>query len=133
MEHPMHFRFLAGVLAAGGIFWGFLCSVFMFHNLATLIFIPGYIITVGYIVRCCYTPRLLWRRVIWGTSAVVQGAWLISIMGICIFSVYSDLRHAGDVEDDVLPIIFDSLWWAFAFGISIYGFWFDKRQISSHD
>jgi hypothetical protein len=126
MEHPMRFRFLAGVLAAGGIFWGLLASgvILHFHTTASLVFIPSYIITAGYIIRCIYTPQLLWRRVIWGASAIVQGLWLVSIVGICIWFYFEE---GGSLEDYILHPIIAWVWWTFALGVSIYGFRFDKR------
>src|ERR1700677_1270816 len=93
LEHPKDFRILAGLLAAGGIFWGLLCLENIDYSLHSLIFIPGYIITVGYIVRCFYTPRLFWLRVIWGSSAIVQGAWLVWII--------AELTHEGLRNKDV--------------------------------
>jgi hypothetical protein len=123
----MHFRFLAGVLAVGGILWGVPLSGIFAHGVdwSWLIFIPGYIITVGYIIRCVYTPRLSWRRVIWGASSIVQGAWLVSIIAAMI---YGELRYGGVTAADVFgPIVF-WLWWIFALGISIYALRFDKIQ-----
>jgi hypothetical protein len=122
MEHPMKFRFLAGLLAAGGVLWGLLASAFVFRTLASLVFIPGYIITVGYIIRCFSTPRLSWRRVIWGASVFVQGAWVIFYFG-----AYGVMYSSGDSHSvgDVANLM--TLWWIFALGISIYGYRFDKR------
>jgi len=119
----MKFRFLAGVLAAGGIGWGFwsVVAIVTFHTLASLIFIPGCIITVGYIVRCFRTPQLSWRRVIWGASALVQGAWLVTFIVALI--------SQGHISaDDVFSPIVAWVWWIFALGVSIYGLCYDKRQ-----
>ena len=128
MQHPTHFRFLAGVLAAGGIFWGLLSAAAIKGSgslVVSLVFIPGYIITLGYIIRCVYTPRLLWRRMIWGASTFVQGAWLVSIIAAMI---YGELRYGGVTAADVFGPIVCWLWWIFALGTSIYAVRFDKIQ-----
>jgi hypothetical protein len=133
MEHPMHFRFLAGVLAAGGILWGILsvAASTMSQSIVTwLVFMPGYIITIGYIIRCIYTPQILWRRVIWGASTLVQGLWVVFYFGALGYGV---LRYGVGVSSgDSISIIGDvanlfMLWWIFALCISIYGYRFDKR------
>jgi hypothetical protein len=117
MEHPMKFRFLAGLLAAGGIFWSVLSL-----GAISLVFIPGYIITLGYIVRCICTPRLSWRRVIWGASVFVQGAWLLFYFGAYGFTFSSGDSHSiADVAN-----LF-TLWWIVALSVSIYAYRFDKR------
>ena len=128
----MHFRFLAGVLAAGGILWGLLSVGAIGINGFSLIFIPGYIITLGYIIRCVYTPRLLWRRMLWGASALVQGAWLIFYFGTLVYGALryavgsrsSDSGSSDSIIGDVVnPFTF---WWIFALAISIYGYRSDK-------
>lgn len=76
-----------------------------------LLFSPGYIVTIGYIIRACYLPSLELRRVIWGASALVQGAW---------FSWFA----VGDFSHGMHGFAFEwisLLWWAFAFLASIYG------------
>ena len=122
MEHPTKFRFLAGLLAAGGVLWGLLASAVMFRTLASLVFIPGYFVTAGYFVRCIYTPRLSWRRMIWGSSAFVQGAWLFIVTVFLVCPAF----HEGHITADDIPFI-PLVWWIAAFSISIYGFLYDKR------
>jgi hypothetical protein len=127
MEHPMHFRFLAGVLAAGGILW--VIALTSFHDdLTFLIAVPGFITTAGYVFRCFNASRLSWRRWIWGVSAVTHGAWLISMICGCFFVVYTSLGRGGDIEYALIAIGLFSLWSMFAFPISIYGLRFDTRQ-----
>jgi hypothetical protein len=128
----MKFRFLAGVLAAGGILWGILLGGLAFENgvdWASLVLIPGYIITAGYIVRCIYTPQLSWRRVIWGASIFVQGAWLLFYFGGDLYMSLKGENNVYTTQDKIGDIInLMTLWWVFAFAISIYGLRFDKRQ-----
>src|SRR6516162_6098589 len=112
-NHEKRIRFLAGVLAAGGVFWGFWSVVVIrlsdsSHRILTLlIFLPGLIVTAGYVLRCFYTPSLYWRRLIWGISAVIQGAWMVPAVSIAIFTAPWVIMH---------PCL---LWWIAAFIISI--------------
>ena len=124
MEHPMKFRFLAGLLAAGGIFWSILSL-----GAISLVFIPGYIITLGYIVRCISTPRLSWRRAIWGASIFVQGAWLLYYFGGYFYEILRGAYNVYATQDEIGDVInLMTIWWVFAFAISIYGLRFDKTQ-----
>jgi hypothetical protein len=128
MEHLMKFKFLAGLLAAGGIFWTFFsiaASRISDSFLVSLVFVPGYIVTVGHVIRCVCTPRLSWRRVIWGASVFVQGAWLVAIISALICG---ELRYGGVAAADVFGPMVLWFWWAFALGISIHAYRFDKRQ-----
>ena len=121
----MKFKVLAGVLALGGVAWGFwsVVAIVAFHTLATLVFIPGCIITVGYIVRFSSVPQLSWRRVIWGGSALVQGAWL-AVFLVALFS-------QGHISaDDIFRPMIAWVWWVFALGVSIYGLFYDTRQVA---
>ena len=121
----MKFRFLAGLLAAGGIFFGLLSSPIMFRTRASLLFLPGYLITAGYIIRCVSNPRISWRRVIWVASVFVQGAWLFSIVAALI---YTELTKGHATADDVFSPIVAWVWWIFALGVSIHGYRFDKTR-----
>jgi hypothetical protein len=123
------FRFFAGLLAAGGMFWGLLCiGTFFDLNWGTLAFIPGYIITVGYILRCFCAPRLLWRQTIWGTSAVVQSAWLVFFISGFPYTHFQSSSESGDSITKIAALTIVLTWWIFAIAISIYGFRFDKTQ-----
>jgi hypothetical protein len=132
MAHPMHFRFLAGLLAAGGLF----CSLFSIAAsriskdfLIYLVFVPGYIITVGYVIRCVYTPQLSWRRVIWGASVFVQGAWLFFYLGVYLYMSLKGENNVASLQDKICDVINPmTFWWVFALSISIYGLRFDNKQ-----
>jgi len=53
-------RLLAVILSIGGICWGIFCLPFLFWNPSDsiLIFGPGYVVTIGYLVRACSTLSL---------------------------------------------------------------------------
>ena len=128
VEHPIRFRALAGILAAGGVFLSFMsagASMISHSMLVSLVFVPGYIITFGYIIRCVCTPRISWRRIIWGASAFVQGAWIVGIISAI---TYNELRYGGVTAGDVFGLVLEWEWWLFALCIPIYGFRFDKRE-----
>jgi hypothetical protein len=107
------FRVLAGILALGGITWGALLLGVMieaksFHGL--LLFGPGYAVTIGYVCRALLDLSLGWRRVVWGSSSLVQGAWFfVSILG------------------GRTPVAF-LLWWLVAFIVSVLGFFADGME-----
>jgi hypothetical protein len=135
MSYVVHFealRILAALLAAGGIWWGyFLHDPFMDHVrhadsfndlLGLLIFAPGYLITAGYLIRCLSKPSLAWRRVIWGASALIQGAWLIFLL----WATAARQGFFGNL-DLVGELIFGG-WWAFAFTSSVYGLAVESRK-----
>lgn len=73
-------RVVAGFLAVAGLVWSFV----LLHIIdkvenptpALLTFLPGFIVTVGYIIRALITPRRTIRRLIWFLSVLVQGGWL---------------------------------------------------------
>jgi hypothetical protein len=72
-------RIIAGLLAAGGLFWGIVLAPWIAGGdpfLATLLFGPGYIVTFAYFIRATVTPPLRLRQAIWILSILVQGAWL---------------------------------------------------------
>jgi hypothetical protein len=92
-------RLIAVVLATVGAFWGvFLVLALGPDVLLSVPFAVGYLVTAGYIVRVVTTPALGVRRLIWGASILVQGAWL------CVGVV--DLGRRG------ADLVF--WWWAFA-------------------
>jgi hypothetical protein len=125
MAHSeIRIRFLSSLLTAGGVICGLLCSVFMFRTWDSLVFLPGYIITVGYAIRCFHAPRLYWRRVIWGSSTIVQGAWAV---GVASFAIYGVLRYGGMTFADFFGFMIYYSWWIFALVVSIYGFRYDNK------
>jgi hypothetical protein len=74
-------RIIAGLLAIGGIYWGVLLLPLIPHAenqlLPLLVFGPGYVVTLGYLIRVVTSPPLRGRQVIWGFSILVQGGWLV--------------------------------------------------------
>jgi hypothetical protein len=113
------FRIIASILAVGGICWGaFLVAVI--SELAGpvawwtyCVLLPGYLITMGYIVRAVSNPPLGLRRFIWGASAIVQGAWfLFAIVGAPIRTVGMCLLIG---------------WWAGSFALSAYAVFADTK------
>jgi len=100
-------RLLVLILSIGGVAWGLLCLPFLFWNpsYAIVIFGPGYVVTVGYLVRICWRLPMGARLGIWWLSAHVQGAWLIwALMGIAEGGWF----RGGTFEWITL------LWWLFA-------------------
>jgi hypothetical protein len=65
-------RLLAILLALGGCYWGVLLSPWMLRAdvspLAIAIYGPGYLVTLGYIVRSLTTPPPPARILIWVSS-----------------------------------------------------------------
>jgi hypothetical protein len=66
-------RLLAVILSFGGVGWGMFCLPFLFWNPshAFLIFGPGYVVTVGYILLACCTLSWSKRVAMWLLSALV--------------------------------------------------------------
>jgi len=117
-------RILAGVLALGGSCWGVLLSPWLFQRdaspLAWVVFGPGYIVTIGYIIRTFSTPPLGVCRAIWVASILVQGAWFfVSIWGI------SERVAAGNTVNEPILIL---AWWLFATGASVVGLLTEKAK-----
>lgn len=106
-------RTLAVVLALGGCFWGLFVSPLLVSPLAVAVFGPGYLVTLGYIVRVVSTPSLTTRRLIWVGSLLVQGAWLAWFA----WAVIERLAAGGTVNEPLLPFA----WWAFAVLASVVG------------
>lgn len=105
------FRACAIVLAIGGIMWGVFCWG-LFGPGAFIMLAPGYVVTVGYLVRACSTPPVGWRRMIWLTSAFVQGAWLLWAM--------NTLLQGGWFRGGFSTVAL--CWWIGAFLVSGYGY-----------
>jgi len=109
------FKFLSGILALGGLCWGLFVFVLVFAPGATelgyVVFLPGYFVTFEYLLRACWTPSIELRRFIWGSSAVVQGSWLV-------FYVLS-VPIRGGIQ------LLATAWWTIAFGISVYALFKD--------
>jgi hypothetical protein len=120
-------RLLAIPLALGGCFWGFLLFPWVFRPEASLqglaIFVPGYLVTLGYIVRSAFTLPLMVRRLIWGSSILVQGSWLAFMIGSIIVEISrgGHLPHKGGD-------MFIFAWWVFATTASVAGFFVDKPK-----
>ena len=120
-------RILAGVLALGGSCWGILLSPWLFQRdaspLAWVVFGPGYVVTVGYIIRTFSTPPLGVRRLIWIASLLVQGAWLLWI----IWGISERLAAGNTVNEPILVVG----WWLFATGASVAGLVTEKAKQAS--
>jgi hypothetical protein len=116
-------RMLAGMLALGGLFWGLLLSPWLFRPeaslLAWLVFGPGYLVTLGYVIRATCTPPLAARRLIWVCSLLIQGGWLLSIA----WAEIGQLALGRSVHEPSLA----SAWWLFATVVSFVGFFAEKQ------
>lgn len=113
-------RMLALALAIGGCGWGLLLSPWLFRSdvspLAVAVFGPGYVVTLGYIVRAITTPRPTVRVFIWSSSLLVQGGWLSYVTwGI----VSAGELAAKDFANGM------TAWWAFATVVSAAGLFLD--------
>ena len=118
-RHPAIFRALAALLALGGIGWGVLLALHFPQSdkLAfALMFGPGYVVTLGYCWRALAPPDTPWRWIIWGGSALVQGAWLF-------LPIADAFKHGPSAL--VNPA---TAWWACAFAISIYALFTDTAD-----
>jgi hypothetical protein len=115
-----HLRILAALLATGGVGWGLLCLPVLLDfdpawKRALLLFVPGYLVTAGYLVRCIGRPSPTWGRAIWGASALVQGAWLAYHIGQTV--AQRDLSEYLISSAFLIP----GGWWIFSFAASVYG------------
>jgi hypothetical protein len=114
---PWFARLLAVLLALGGCFWGLLLSPWIFQPdvspAAISGFGPGYLITLGYIVRSVSTPPLMVRRLIWGASIIIQGSWLAWI----IWAICEQVIAGHTLNEPSLPVV----WWLFATVASVVG------------
>jgi hypothetical protein len=114
---PWFARLLAVLLALGGCFWGLLLSPWMLRPdvspAAVAVFGPGYLITLGYIIRSVSTPPLVVRRLIWSASIIIQGSWLAwTIWAIC-----EQVITGHTLNEPSLP----TAWWVFATAASVVG------------
>ena len=118
------FRLFASVLAFGSVLWGafgLFIIISLFRSSSSyliwslLIFGPGYIIMVGYVIRAfCTLPTTL-RRIIWAASCLVQGIWLV----LSIDTVFSLMRM-----DQFETLCIE--WWIGTLIISVYGLIADR-------
>jgi hypothetical protein len=98
-------KIIAGLLAIGGAWWGFLCLLaWVGWNPPSgiIMFGPGYFVTMGYAWRAVATPALWLRRGLWIASFFVQGGWLF----------YYLLHIEGGVVRDYFNVL--TYWWFFA-------------------
>lgn len=104
---------LASLLALRGIFWGGFLALVIGRSgwtpIAVLILGPGYAVTLGYLIRVFGNPTPGWRQTIWGSSILVQGAWLV--------------LHFIDATNHEARNLFNlpGVWWMFATVASIVG------------
>ena len=112
-------RSLAILLALGGCLWGLLLSPWLFQRdvspLAIAVFGPGYLVTLGYIVRSISTPPPGARLLIWVSSLLVQGGWLLFL----IWGVIEKLVAGGSVARDIANPA--TAWLVFATVASLVG------------
>jgi hypothetical protein len=121
-------RLLAILLALGGCYWGLLLSPMVFRRdvspLALAIFGPGYFVTLGYIIRSVSTPPKGFRLLIWLSSLLVQGAWLLGL----IWDVIEKMAAGGSVGVANIAMA----WWVFATVASMAGLIFDMADPADH-
>ena len=124
-------RSLAILLAIGGCLWGLLLSPWLLRSdvspLAVAVFGPGYLVTVGYIVRSVSTPPRAGRLLIWLSSLLVQGAWLLFLIWEVIEKVAAGRSAAHDVANVM------TAWWAFATVASVVGLLADLSKQAGPD
>jgi hypothetical protein len=115
-------RLFAILLALGGCFWGLLLAPWLFSRdvspLAIVIFGPGYVLTLGYIVRSVSTPPLATRQFLWIASILVQGSWLAWI----VWGMSEKILKGHIPNEPVLPVA----WWVFATFGSVAGLLTEK-------
>jgi hypothetical protein len=117
-------RRLAIFLAIGGVLWRLFCLPFLILGVpwrALPTFGPGYLVTVGYLVRACCNPPIRLRVAIWLLSALVQGAWLLLALGLVVQGEYFDDYYKAFTFGVVILA-----WWTFAFAASVYGVLHDR-------
>ncbi len=115
------FRAIAICLAIFGVFWSLFCILFLLLNpLKWLLMLgPGYLVIVGYIWRAATTPKTEKRRLIWGFSAIVQGAWL---WWFITTSVIYGFNFGSSSSLEIVTL----LWWVITFAVSILGIVADR-------
>jgi hypothetical protein len=120
-------RIMAGILAAGGALWGLFCLPFLIGgdwvhlNRTDLSILAGYLVTIGYFIRCFSNPPLSARRAIWGFSTIVQGGWL---------SWYIWGAIHGGARASAFEFV-AVLWWLFAFVVSLVGLFTEPHAKSA--
>lgn len=118
-------RLLAGLLALGGLFWGLLLSPWQFQSWASpvfwAVFGPGYLITLGYIIRAVCTPPMIFRRLIWIGSLLVQGAWLLWL----IWCVIEEVAAGNSARNEANLA---TAWWVFATAASVAGLFTERTK-----
>lgn len=114
-------RLSAGLLAAGGTAWALLCAAVIlsgganWHSIA--VFGPGFIVTYGYYWRALAPPPMMFCRVIWGSSLLVQGSWLAFIAA----EAWGELGN-GPAPPGVYMVVF---WWSSSTLLSLVGLCLD--------
>jgi hypothetical protein len=116
-------RSLAVVLSIGGVGWGLFCLPFVFWSPLgwILVFGPGYVVTIGYLVRAFSTMSLGSHIGIWLLSALIQGAWLIWALSW----VFQGAWFRGHTFEVVILG-----WWVFAFAASMYAICTERNEKS---
>lgn len=110
-------RCLAAILAAGGLFWSSLLWLAYGGDPgpeAILFLAPGYLVTLGYILRTAMLPTCGARTLIWGLSLLVQGGFLV-------------LQVTDTWSQETLLHVFNpaGIWWLLATTASIAGLLLD--------
>src|SRR5262249_23471638 len=112
-------RLLAALLALGGCYWGLLLLPWLIRPdvspLAVAVFGPGYLVTLGYIVRSVSTPPMAARYLIWVGSLLGQGAGLLGL----IWGVTEKVAAGGSALNDVVN--WATAWLVFATAASVAG------------
>jgi hypothetical protein len=105
------------LLALGGTFWGVLLAPWLFQPgvspVAWVVFGPGYLVTIGYVIRAIGTPPRGARYLIWVSSLLIQGAWLLWL----IWDVTERVAEGRSVNEPSLM----AAWWLFATVSSVVG------------
>jgi hypothetical protein len=124
-------RAMAGVLAAGGTFWGLFLLPFVIGGLMNSNEIPlsnvdrmwiaGYLVTMGYYLRFFLNLPLLARRSIWFFSTLVQGVWL---------SWYLWGAAHGGARASAFEAL-AALWWFFSLTVSLIAFCIEPKATSA--
>jgi hypothetical protein len=118
---------MAGILAAGGALWGMLCLPFLIGgdwvhlNRTDLSILAGYLVTIGYCIRCFSNPPLSARRAIWGFSMIVQGGWLS-------WYIWGAIHGGARTSAFEFVAVY---WWLFAFVVSLVGLFTERHAKSA--
>jgi hypothetical protein len=120
-EFRIGFRTIAGALALFGILWGVLVFPFTHSWTGFLLFLPGYILTVGYVFRAIANPSRAFVHVLWSVSTIVQGIWFLWAVTTHI----SEGRMPNSAAEWMLPA-----WWLTATICSYFGMKLDLANPS---